>query len=125
MKKKLTFLDVVLVLCVLALTLWSGFLIYGHQSARVFVRIEGPEGSWLYPLDQDRFVEIKGPLGYTKIQIKDGSAQIIASPCPNQTCISGSHILHAGDWNACLPNRVIIRGETSKSEETEIDIVAQ
>jgi len=121
----LTVLDIILTAAVAAAAVWSGFIVYGNKTGEVRVRIEGTEGSWVYPLDEERTVHIKGPLGDTVVHIHDGKANIIASPCPNQTCIAGSAIEHAGDWNACLPNRVMIRGESDEKEESEIDIVAR
>ena len=122
---RLKILDILLTLVVGAATVWSGFAVYGTDSETVRVRIEGTEGSWLYPLDEDRTIAVHGPLGDTIVRIANGSAQISASPCPNQTCIAGHDIERAGDWNACLPNRVIIRGEGSGDDESGIDIVAR
>jgi len=122
---RLKVLDILLTLAIGAATVWSGFAVYGTESNTVRVRIEGIEGSWLYPLDEDRTIAVRGPLGDTIVRIANGSAQISASPCPNQTCIAGQHIEHTGDWNACLPNRVIIRGEGDGPEDSEIDIVAR
>lgn len=117
--------DILIFALVLSATIASALLIYGGKTGRSsMVRIESPHGSWLYPLDRDTIIEIPGTLGNTTIAIQNGSASIIASPCPNQTCLSGPKIQNHGDWNACLPNRIILRGEGSPSND-DIDIIAQ
>lgn len=122
---KLKILDIAIAAVVIAFTVWSGLEVYGSQSETVRVRIEGSGQSWLYPLTEERTIAVSGPLGDTIVRIENGTARIATSPCPNQTCIAGQQIQHVGDWNACLPNRVLIRGEGDGAEDSEIDIVAR
>lgn len=117
-------LDILVFIAVLALCIWSAIAIYGARSGQAYLRIEGPEGSWLYPLSEDRIIYVNGPLGTTTIAIQDGVARFVASPCPNHSCLAGSPISKHGDWNACLPNHIMIRGE-QKNPNSDIDIIAQ
>ena len=57
-----------------------------------------------YSLSENGVHSVKGPLGETVFEILDGRVHIIASPCPNKTCI------HQGfdDTLVCLPNNVTI-----------------
>ena len=63
-------------------------------------------------LSEDRIVEVEGLIGTTTIEIKDGKASIIESPCPGKTCLS----MKMGDAICCLPNRVLLTIENSSKE---------
>ena len=110
-------LDLVIIALVIGLTVFSGFAIYGNRGKSARLVIEGPSGRWLYPLDRDVTVPITGPLGDTVVEIKGGKARIARSPCPNQTCVAAPAIDRPGEWNACLPNEVIIRVENDGGEK--------
>lgn len=55
---------------------------------------------------EDKIIEVSGPLGVTRIEVKKGRVRILESPCPDKICMlqgwteRGSII--------CLPNRVVI-----------------
>jgi len=61
------------------------------------------------PLDQDQKTQVKGPIGLTEIEVKNGHARIIRSPCKNKVCIKSGFIRYADRLAACIPNRVVIR----------------
>jgi hypothetical protein len=61
------------------------------------------------PLDQDQKTHVKGPLGLTEIEVKNGRARIIRSPCKNKVCIKSGYIRYADRLAACIPNRVVVR----------------
>ena len=62
-----------------------------------------------FPLDQDQKTHVKGPLGLTEIEVKNGRARIIRSPCKNKVCIKSGYIRYADRLAACIPNRVVVR----------------
>lgn len=116
------FLDLVIITAVLALTILSGFAIYGNRGEKPRLVIESPAGRWLYDLDTDVTTPIAGPLGDTIVEIRAKKARILSSPCPNQTCVAAHAISRPGEWNACLPNQVIIRVENAGGKKDgEID----
>jgi len=117
--------DLAVLAVVLAATVAAALLVYAQPHDRLQLEIEAPGGKWLYPLTDNREVAIAGPLGDTLIQIVDGQARIIDSPCPNKTCIAHPPIANQGDWNACLPNRVIIRVTGVTAGLGQIDAVAE
>ena len=57
-------------------------------------------------LDEEKTVSVKGTLGDSVVEIKNGKVHMKESPCPNKLCI------HQGwlDSGAiiCLPNKVVI-----------------
>ena len=74
----------------------------------VVVTVNQKESTRL-PLDQDQKTHVKGPLGLTEIEVKNGRARIIRSPCKNKVCIKSGYIRYADRLAACIPNRVVIR----------------
>ena len=70
--------------------------------------MRGENGLWVFPVDSVESVVVSGPLGDTVVEIDGGGARIMSSPCLNQTCVSAGRILTAGQWTACLPNRVML-----------------
>lgn len=63
------------------------------------------------PLSEDRVVEVNGPIGATRIEIRDGKAHIARSPCKNKVCIKSGFIQYADRLVACLPNKLVVRIE--------------
>jgi len=61
------------------------------------------------PLDRDRTVALKGPLGTTRLAIRDGAACIEASPCSHKVCIGMGRIARSGELLACVPNHLLVR----------------
>lgn len=59
-----------------------------------------------YSLDQNRTIEIKGPIGITRILIDHGKARFASSPCPNQYCVHQGWLNHMGQAAICLPNQI-------------------
>jgi hypothetical protein len=93
-------LDVVILAACAAGILFSAARVYGSASSEPSVSISGKGGEWIYPLKQDRKVEVEGP---------GGTARVEDSPCPNKTCVAAGAISRPGQWVACLPNAVMVR----------------
>ena len=81
------------------------------RGGRLEAVVTGESGEWVYPLSEDRSFEVPGPLGPTAVIIEGGAARIQDSPCPNKTCVAARPVRSAGQWLACLPNRVFVRIE--------------
>ena len=67
--------------------------------------------------------QAEGEIGPTEIRIDHEGARIAAAPCAGQRCVrSGAH-RHAGDFIACVPNRMLvaIRG----SDASRLDAVVE
>lgn len=101
----------------------AGLAVYGGPAASVRLEIEAPGERWVYSLEEDRIVSVPGPLGETLVEIHDGEARIVESPCPNQTCVAAPGISHKGEWNACLPNEIIIRVAGDDRAEDGLDAI--
>jgi hypothetical protein len=78
----------------------------GSLEGRVIVRLDGKvtaEAS----LRLNRLIEISGPLGVSRIEIRDGRVRIASDPSPRQLCIRQGWI-PPGGAAVCLPNRVSV-----------------
>ncbi len=106
--------DFVAIAFAVAVTTISALSVYasafgGGDEARVVIEAEGR--TWVYPLKAEETVKVEGPLGATLVEIHDGSASVIQSPCKNQVCVAAGHIHSPNQWVACLPNAVFVRIE--------------
>lgn len=93
--------------------------VYGGPSSATLV-VATDDGEWLYPLSEDRVIDVPGILGTTRVRIHDGEAHIEDSPCANKTCVAAPAISQTGEWAACLPNGVFIRIDGS-GEDYAVD----
>lgn len=74
-----------------------------------------------YPLNEDRSFSVKSK-GYTlEIEIKDGSACVKHSDCPDNTCVHTGRISKGSQIIACIPAGVTL---TVPGEELDYDFVA-
>ena len=79
--------------------------------------IETENGTFAYSLNENGIHSFDGPLGITEIEIKDGKARVISSPCRNGLCMKAG-------WSntlCCLPNRIIA---TTNSPEGGVDAIS-
>ena len=96
-----------------------------RQDGTPLLILTSPTKEYIYPLDTDTTVQIPGLEGVSTIQIQQGQAQYLDSPCANKTCVAASPIHRNGEWSACLPNGIFMRVEnTSSNSATDIDIMA-
>lgn len=55
----------------------------------------------------NRVIEVPGPLGVTRIEIRDGRVRVLSDPGPRQLCVRQGW-LDPGESALCLPNRVSV-----------------
>lgn len=108
-----------------AVAVIAGFTLYAVQQGgqENSVVVETNEGTFLYPLDREQTLEFEGPLhGHTVVEIQDGRARFVSSPCRDKICIAAGWLEKDQQWAACLPNRVFVQvRKTEEEEETDID----
>ena len=115
--------DYILVLFSVAAVIILSVHIYSAKPEEVVLRIDSAGGEYIYPLDENLEVEVEGPIGHTHVKVEDGRAYISHSPCNDQLCVLMGSISEAGQWAACLPNRVFISIEGGSPDE-EIDVLS-
>jgi len=109
----------------LTLTLGTAWAVFAPTSAPLRVEVQDPEGTFLYPLDQDRTIKAKGPIGFTTIEVAQGRVWVEDSPCTNKVCIAMGIIRSSGQFVACLPNRVFVRITGGNSLSDGLDAQAR
>ena len=57
-------------------------------------------------LREERTLRVAGIEGDTIIEIADGGARFVSSPCPHRICVERGGISRSGEWIACVPNGV-------------------
>lgn len=99
-----------LIVAVLLLAVLASFFLLGArpQGERVLVERAG-RLIFTAPLAENRVVDLEGPLGLTRLEIRDGRARILASPCPTKACIGMGAIACRGELLACVPNQLLVR----------------
>lgn len=78
---------------------------HSEYAAKIQVR-QGNQIVATLSLNQDRLMDVVGPLGVSKIEIKQGKVRFLSSPCTNQYCVHQGWLRHEGQAAICLPNRV-------------------
>jgi len=91
-------------LVLLAALYWTHWNV-GGPATWVEVQVDGNEPV-RYPADRDRRLTVQGAIGPSVIEIHDGGARFVDSPCNGKLCLRGGWHRHAGETGACLPNRV-------------------
>jgi hypothetical protein len=123
-KYRIKILDILIIIGALAATAAAFKAAYqsgGKGLAQLLVQT--PDGVYAYDMTKDRVINAKGALGISRIEIADGKARFLESPCRNKTCVQCSPISRQGEWIACLPNKVFIRIEADSRDG--IDVTAQ
>jgi hypothetical protein len=76
-----------------------------EHAAKLQIR-QGDKVFATFSLNQDRTIDVAGPLGNSRIVIQQGKARFLESPCSNQYCVHQGWLSHVGQAAICLPNRV-------------------
>lgn len=79
----------------------------GENATHLVIDADGKE--FIYPLDEEKTLEIEGKIGISVIRIADGKAFFEDSPCPNKICVQMPAVKEENEWAACIPNEVFIR----------------
>lgn len=102
---KLTALAIIALIIYLFAHFWFTPGYSGVEFVSIQVDKQAPK---LYPITKNQELSIDGPLGPSKIEIKNGKVHFFHSPCLNKLCISHGWISRPGETVACLPNRISI-----------------
>lgn len=108
------------------LTALAFYHVYGQPSEpAAYVRIESAETQWIYSLDEDRHLEIPGPLGITEVAVKNQGVRVVSSPCRNKIAMLSGEITRSQQWLINLPNQVFIYIEGGSAlHDGDVDDVA-
>jgi len=110
------YLSIVISLVVIAFVSVS---VYGKNEKAQTVTIDASGKSYVYMLDTDRVIDVPGPLGITVVKIENSAVFVTDSACKDKLCILAPPLKKAGEWNACMPNKVFIRISGKKDNEPD------
>lgn len=99
---------VLLVALMLLMGLYAMFWHSEGHGAEAVVLVAGKPWARLN-LFQDQELHVPGPLGDSHIQVHDGQARFVDSPCPNKLCVHTGWLSQGGEVAVCLPNRVSLQ----------------
>lgn len=101
--------DIVLLITILAVGLPLSVLSLTAGTGGDKVRISADSEVYgIYPLDEDREIEVTEDGHTNHITIKGGQVSMSYSTCLNQVCVNTGAISETKDAIVCLPNRVVV-----------------
>ena len=102
--------DVVVWLLALLLLigLYTAFWQSDGHGAEAVVLVNGKRWARL-DLFHNQDLIVPGPLGHSHIQVRDGQARFVGSPCPNKLCVHTGWLSQGGEVAVCLPNKVSLQ----------------
>jgi hypothetical protein len=112
--------DKILIAALLLVSLASLFFIDRliPRGSVAVVAVDGQERLRL-TLSQDGRREVAGPLGETIVEVRDGRARVVESPCPHRICVRTGWAARSGDMIVCVPNRVVVRVEGAREGDVD------
>jgi len=111
--------DFIAALIALGLVITAAVVAYSGGDGGTLLRVRTPAGEYVYDLSSDAHLQFDGPIGTMHVEIADGAATVVSSPCREQICVNSRPMTKGGDWTACLPNRVFF--EVAGEDESEVD----
>lgn len=101
--------DALVILLAASLVVGSSAWLWTPAAPGAQVRVIQSEREILrLPLNRDDMVDVTGPAGITRVEIRDGAARCAVSPGIHGICQSAGWLQQAGDVAVSLPNRIII-----------------
>jgi hypothetical protein len=92
----------------LGTVIWLFIALWSNEPAgKVRIR-KGNEIYATLSLNQQRTLDIPGPLGMSRIVINNGKVRFEQSPCRNQYCVHQGWMQKSGQVAICLPNHVSV-----------------
>ncbi len=117
MKKRDGYLLAFFLIAAAVTAVW--FNVLGKDAGeRIVVTVDGEEFG-MYPLSQDRVIDVENAFGVNRIVIKDGSAYMEAADCPDKYCMTYQPITKTNQSIICLPHRLVVQVEGTQYLETD------
>ena len=117
-KKKLKIGDYAIVLIVGALIIFLFSRFFFNKSRESRVEVTGKAFQKYYDINENRVINVEGPLGTTTIIIEGGEVRVEDSPCREKICVKMGRKKRVGEQIICVPNRVIVE-ITGESEAVD------
>lgn len=93
-----------------------------EQHLSVTVTVDGATFG-VYPLSEDRVVDIPSESGHNRLIIQDGKAKMDTATCPDGICVAHYAIHRQGESIVCLPNKVVVTVTSKTTDQNQPDMV--
>lgn len=101
-------LDLLVIAAALVLLTLLYMHYWRHADPAAMATVSTTEKTLHLSLLQDGEVDVHGPLGISRLQVKKGRIRFLSSPCPHQYCVNAGWLSRPGEVAACLPNRISV-----------------
>ncbi len=110
MKTKVGIPDIIL--CSAAVIIAAAILVFqipeaSGKNMQVFIKSDSADT--VYPLEENRTVEIQSAGHTITVEIKDGAVRVKDSDCPDKYCVSSGWIKDSSRPVVCAPGKTVIR----------------
>lgn len=103
------YVTIILMLCLALFSFTFTPWILKNRTGEIEIK-SGTRTVGMFSLKNQALVNVRGKIGETRVQIKDGKASIIDSPCANKYCQHMGHVGDSGGVLVCVPNEIIVCG---------------
>jgi hypothetical protein len=112
--------DKLLIICLIAIALICICISarLDKDADTLIIKIGGKEAIRM-PLSNDREFDVQGPLGITRIKIKNRYVRVMDSPCKRKICVETGWIRKSHQHIICVPNQVFIYLEGGRDEKID------
>ena len=100
--------DWLVLLCGTLLSAWLGATLWHGGSADTAIIRSGGKTFRKISLSRNQVVSVPGPLGISRITVRDRKVRVASDPGPRQYCVRQGWLKHAGEIAICLPNQVSV-----------------
>ena len=101
-----------------------GALAQRPAGSRVIVERDGAV-LFTATLHETKEVFLDGPAGGLTLAIANGAVRVSEAGCRDKICVRMAAISRAGEWIACVPNRLIVRVEGAAPERKGYDLLSR
>jgi hypothetical protein len=118
-------LDALLAILIAAASAW-GFLAFRvSEGSRAVVYVADHKFAWYELAGGKRRVQVPTRIGPVELEIGEGSARVVSSPCPNRLCVKTGKVGHAHQEIVCVPAHllVVIEGAAAGGGKGEVDAI--
>ncbi|NLU10015.1 MAG: NusG domain II-containing protein [Tepidanaerobacter acetatoxydans] len=112
----------------LAFILFIGFQIYGLTNDKTYalIEIDGKVYQKISLGENGPKLKLTIPLAHGKsiVEINQNKVRMQYADCPDRDCVRQGWISRPGQMIVCLPNKLVIKIESSKPTKDEVDAVS-
>jgi hypothetical protein len=105
---------------------WSFLTFRATSGAKAIVYVANKKTAWYDLTGPRQEVAIPTRIGPVTVEIGEGAARVISSPCLNKICVKTGKVRHTHEEVVCVPAHmlVVIEGDASRGPAGgEVDVI--